>query len=178
MMHQPASFLTPWSNFYVMIGSSAAALTGLVFVVITLVTRSGRARTREGISTFTTPTVVHFCATLLVAAIAIVPWHTLTYPAAIIGLAGVCGIIYVGRLILRSLRLNTYQPDLEDWMCYSLLPMLAYGAMLVAAVALLLAPSPALFVLAGSVLLLIFIGIHNAWDIVTYITISLTNDPP
>ena len=159
-----------------MIGSSAAALTGLVFVVITLVTRSGRARTREGISTFTTPTVVHFCACLLVASIAIAPWRLLTYPAVIIGLAGLCGVAYVGRLILRSLRLETYEPDLEDWLSYSLLPLLAYGAMLVGGIALLLAPAAALFVIAGSVLLLVFIGIHNAWDIVTYITIELTND--
>ncbi|MBV9232567.1 MAG: hypothetical protein JO030_00880, partial [Candidatus Eremiobacteraeota bacterium] len=38
--------LAHWANFYVMIGSSAAALTGLMFVVITLVTNMEReART-------------------------------------------------------------------------------------------------------------------------------------
>ena len=31
------SALIPWDNFYVIVGSSAAALTGLQFVVITLV---------------------------------------------------------------------------------------------------------------------------------------------
>ena len=39
------------------------------------------------------------------------------------------------------------------------------------------APTQALFALAGANLLLIFIGIHNAWDVVTYIAIQLPEDP-
>jgi len=47
------------------------------------------------------------------------------------------------------------------------LPCLAYGAIALAAV-----PVQALFILAGGVMLLIFIGIRNAWDSVTYIAID------
>jgi hypothetical protein len=36
MQEAGVSFLTTWQNFYVIIGSAAATLTGLVFVVITL----------------------------------------------------------------------------------------------------------------------------------------------
>ena len=161
-----------------MTGSAAGALTGLMFVVITLVTRVERPGTRDGTSTFSTPTVVHFCAALLVSAILSAPWHSLVGPAALLGLSGLCGVVYVLRLMYRTRRLTAYNPDLEDWAWYTILPFVAYGAILVGAIMLPAIPVQALFALAGGVMLLIFIGIRNAWDIVTYIAVGLKDEPP
>ena len=62
--------LHEWESFYVIIGTSAAALTGLMFVVIAVVADAGpRATTPLGIGTFVTPTIVHLCAALLISAI-------------------------------------------------------------------------------------------------------------
>ena len=52
-----------WETFYVIVGSSAGALTGLMFVVIALVAEF-RGSERQ-IEAFGTPTVVHFSAPLL-----------------------------------------------------------------------------------------------------------------
>jgi hypothetical protein len=70
MMGQ-ASFwpLAGWANFYVIIGSSAGALTGLQFVVITLIAQARRPASRQDLRAFGTPAVVHFCAALLVSAV-------------------------------------------------------------------------------------------------------------
>lgn len=169
-MPDASAFLTPWSSFYIMTGSSAAALTGLMFVVITIVTGEELLRRNpDGISTFSTPTVLHFCAALLVSAIASAPWHALRWPALLIGLAGLYGIVYVLRIARRTQRLQNYHPDLEDWMCYVVLPFLAYIALFGGAIDLLERPAQALFALATGVVLLIFIGIRNAWDVVTFI---------
>ena len=67
-----------WDTFYVIIGSSAAALTGLMFVVITLTaeTRLGTGDTASGLDAFASPTVVHFCVVLLLAAVLTSPLHT------------------------------------------------------------------------------------------------------
>jgi hypothetical protein len=174
-----SSVLTPWSNFYIMTGSAAASLTGLMFVVITLVTGAERLRKApDGISTFSTPTVVHFCAVLLVSAILNAPWHSLVYPATLLGLVGVCGVVYVLRVMSRTKRLSVYRPDMEDWTWYTVLPFVAYGAVLAGAIVLSAIPVEALFVLAGGVVFLIFIGIRNAWDIVTYIAVGGGDEPP
>lgn len=174
-----SSVLTPWSNFYITTGSAAAALTGLMFVVITLVTGIERfRRAPDGISTFSTPTVVHFCAALLVSALLSAPWHSLVQPAVVLGIAGLYGIAYVYRLMHRARRLSTYSPDFEDWMWYTVLPFTAYGALLGGAIMLFATPVEALFALAGGVLLLIFVGIRNAWDIVTFIAIRGNDDEP
>jgi hypothetical protein len=171
--------LTPWSSFFVMTGSSAAALTGLMFVVITLVMGTERLRRApNGISTFSTPTVVHFCAALLISAILTAPWKSLLPPGIVIGLAGLCGVVYLVRIMHRTTQLSSYVPDAEDWAWYNILPLAAYGVVLAAAIAFFTVPVQALFAFAGSVMLLIFIGIHNAWDIVTYLAVGGFDDPP
>ncbi len=170
--------LAPWSNFYVMAGSSAAALTGLMFVVITLTAGLERRGTQDGVSTFSTPTVVHFCAALLASAILIAPWPSSLGPALAIGVAALVGVAYSVRVIYRTWRLTTYNADLEDWTAYAILPLVAYVALLASAVALPAFAPRALFVIAGSVVLLIFLGIHNAWDTVTFLAITRDDEPP
>jgi len=44
-----AALLGSWSSFYVMTGSAAAALTGLMFVVISLTMGRVRPNNRDGI---------------------------------------------------------------------------------------------------------------------------------
>lgn len=173
MLDSPSSILTPWSNFYVIAGSSAGALTGLMFVVITLVAdRRPTTPSRDGVSVYSTPTVVHFCSALFGSAILTAPWRALLPLAIVLGLTGVGGLVYVFCLLHRARRLDDYHPDLEDWIWYTTLPALAYLGILVTASLLFSVPHTALFVLAFADLLLIFIGIHNAWDIVTFLAID------
>ena len=179
MAETASSILTPWSNFYIMTGSSAAALTGLMFVVITLVTGVERVRrSPDGISTFSTPTVAHFGAVLLVSAILNAPWRSLEYPAALLGLAGLYGIVYLWRVTHRTRQLSSYSPDFEDWAWFSILPFVAYGAILAGAIVLFVVPVRGLFAIAAGTVFLIFIGIRNAWDVVTYLAIGIDDEPP
>ncbi len=106
--------LTTWQNFYVIIGSSAAALTGLMFVVITLIAGTREPRASESVAAFSTPTVVHFCAALLVAAILSAPWQVLWHASLLLGLSGLGGVTYVVIVLRRALRQTSYQPVLED----------------------------------------------------------------
>ena len=168
-----SAILKPWSNFYVIAGSSAGALTGLMFVVITLIAdRRARSTMRDGVSIYSTPTVVHFCAALFVSAILSAPWHALLPVGIVLGLTGLSGIAYILHLTHRARQLEDYTPDFEDWAWYTSLPLLSYATIAAVAILFLVVPGGALFALGGSVLLLIFIGIHNAWDIVTFITID------
>jgi hypothetical protein len=156
-----------------MTGSSAAALTGLMFVVITLVTGTELVRKNpDGIATFSTPTVMHFCAAFLVSAILAAPWHSRVHPAVLVGLVGLAGIVYILHVTYRAKRLTVYNPDLEDWTWYNVLPFVAYGAVFAGAILLGRLPVEAMFAVAGGVVLLIFIGIRNAWDIVTFLAIG------
>jgi hypothetical protein len=161
--------LAPWSGFYVLTGSAAASLTGLMFVVITIVTGRETARSSDGIAAFSTPTVAHFASVLVVSATAAAPFHA-TLPLAILfGAYGCAGALYVVRVATLAARLATYQPDAEDWIFHTLLPAAAYVAIALGGALLALHPERALVAPAVGVGMLLAVGIHNAWDVVTYL---------
>jgi hypothetical protein len=166
------TYLAAWESFYVIVGSSGAALTGLQFVVIALIAESEEQNpTNREISAFGTPTVVHFCAALLVSAILSAPWHSLSSVGLAIGLCGAAGIFYTGLVIRRARRQTGYKPVFEDWLWHTVLPLIAYVALLVSSIILRSRPEQSLFVIGCAAVLLIFIGIHNSWDTVTYIAV-------
>ena len=172
-MADTSSFLTPWSNFYVMAGSSAAALTGLMFVVITLVGAEERSHAKPGWHL----DLQHadgraFLRGALRSAVLSAPWRSPGQAAVPVGIAGILGICYLLRVTYLTRRITVYTPDVEDWVWYTVLPLVAYGTLAGCAIALAFVPADTLFVVAGSVLLLIFIGIRNAWDVVTFLAIG------
>jgi hypothetical protein len=164
--------LQQWTNFYVIVGSSAGALTGLQFVVVALIQETQAASSGLEIRAFGTPTVVHFCVALLISAIVCAPWHALSGVAICLGVCGAGGVVYILRVIRHARTQTGYSPDFGDWMWFVSHPLTAYLLLFVASVVLLWHPAVALFLVAAMALLLLFIGIHNAWDTVTYITIT------
>jgi len=167
-----APLLAAWGSFYVIVGSSGAALTGLMFVVITLINDSARRRTQDAIATFSTPSIIHFGAVLLVSAIISAPWRTLGPVGLTIGLGGVASLIYITVVIARMFKVRVYKPVLEDWIFHAVLPAISYLTLLGSAVSLPRHAGASLFAIGGATLLLLFIGIHNAWDTVTFLVLS------
>jgi hypothetical protein len=165
---EPTS-LDGWRSFYGIVGASAGALIGLQFVVMTLV--SDIPRTRDAAhagQTYTTPTVVHFGAVLLLSAIASAPWDGIAAITVLWGVVGTSGVLYVG-FVARRLGLHTvYEAVFEDRLCHILLPLAAYATLVASAFAAYAYQRPALFLAGGAALVLLFTGIHNAWDLVTY----------
>jgi hypothetical protein len=170
--------LAAWDNFYVIIGSSAAALTGLQFVVAALMADRIRPTSAHATDTFATPTVVHFCAVLLVSAILSAPWSTLHQVAVALGACGVAGVIYAVIVLTRTRRTTEYQMVMEDWICHVVLPFAGYAAILAAAVMLERHGQRSLFVVAAALLLLMLNAIHNAWDTATYVAFVVPKNDP
>jgi len=161
--------LSGWQNFYVIVGSSAGALIGLQFVVMTLIANMPITRNdAHAGDAFTTPTVVHFGVVLLLSAAGCAPWDGIDTLAVLWGVLGLGGVVYVV-LVARRLRLQTvYQTVFEDRLFHVLLPFTAYVMLGASAFAAYSHARPALFIVGATALLLLFIGIHNAWDIVRY----------
>jgi hypothetical protein len=162
------SELGEWDSFYVIVGGAAGALIGLQFVVMTLIAEKSSPAVAEVGPAFATPTIVHFSATLLVSLLLRAPWPSVTAAAFACGAVGLCGLIYTLLLARRIRRQPAYQPDAEDWSFHILLPLLAYALMTPAPLPSLAHERETLFGIGAGVLLLLFVGIHNAWDAVSY----------
>lgn len=176
-----APSLTECESFYVITGSSGAALTGLMFVVIALAAdRIPPQRQRpEAMSIYSTPTLVHFGVVLLIAAMMTIPHQTMLTLSLGLGLSAAVGVGYTAINMVRMRRLDLYEAVLDDWIWHAILPFTAYLSLALASMIAAAAGETAFFIVAGVVLLLLFIGIHNAWDVALYTTLyRTTSEPP
>jgi hypothetical protein len=164
--------MNQWESFYVIVGSSGAALIGIQFVVITLISDTRAAASPETISAFGTPTVVHFAGALVVAATMTAPWPSTRLLASTLIALGSAGLVYGFIIIRRARRQSDYAPVWQDWLWHAALPCLVYAALIVAAAFMIRDPESSLFAIGSAALGLLLIGVHNSWDTVTHIVIT------
>jgi hypothetical protein len=167
-------FLSNWQNFYMIMGTAAATLTGLMFVVTTLIAGIDThvSTLNAGISAFNTPTVVHFGAVLMLAGILSAPWQTFSSLSLVLGLLALGMVLYLIIVLRRMWRVPNYQSTLEDWLWYMAFPLLAHVLLIVAAFVLPKNPSSALYIVGSAMMLLLLVGIRNAWDMVTFLAVE------
>jgi hypothetical protein len=162
------SELAKWDSFYVIVGSAAGALIGLQFVVLTLIAERPPAGAAEAGAAFGSPTIVHFGTVLFLSALLHAPWQTIAIAAAIWGLLGIAGVVYAVIVVRRMRKQAAYDPIFEDWLFHVGLPLVAYSILALSSFVATSHAREALFGVGGAALLLLFIGIHNAWDSVAY----------
>lgn len=168
--------LAGWENFYVIVGSSAGGLTGLTFVVIALI-RDASAVRPTGLRAFVTPTILHFCGVLALAAFLSMPHQRVLSLSAGFMLGGLVGVIY-GLFTAANMRRqgSGYVPVREDWVWNVFLPTLVYACLFCMGLLVWHRPEQTLFGVAALSLILLFIGIHNAWDIAIWMTLQKKSD--
>ena len=161
-------FFEEWESFYVIVGAAAGALIGVQFVVMTLIAENPPPRVHEAGPAFATPTIVHFSAALLLSALVRIPWEGIAAVAALWGFAGLSGVVYSLIVARRMRKQTTYPPDFEDWVFFCLLPLAGYALLAICALVAVFHAHEALLGVAAAALLLLFVGIHNAWDAIAY----------
>jgi hypothetical protein len=163
--------LERWSNFYLLTSAAAAALIGLLFVVITLAASSLRDSTK--IRIYLTPTIIYFASVLFIAALLTFPDHTPLTAAVCICLFGVTGLFYAGALLIRQgFKKNYY--EILDLIPYAGFPFVAYGILVWGGVLMLHRPQLGLTLVAASMLSLLAVAIRNSWAI----AINLVSNAP
>jgi len=136
--------LSEWETFYVITGSAAAALTGLMFVVIALRTEAIVEGAEGGVRA----------------------WRPSRCASAVPRSRGLALSTWV---VVQARRQSSYTPVLSDWIWHVAMPLVAYATAAAAAGVLLRWPAAALDMVAAAALLLLFIGIRNAWDAAVWI---------
>jgi hypothetical protein len=150
-----------WESYFVLTGTGAVTLIGLLFVVITL----GTARAERGdmglLKIFVTPTLVHFGVVLLIALLALSPeGDSLIMP---FGLIGVLGLFYTLNIAVKAAR----HDDLfsEAWLFHAVIPIACYLGIITAACLGANSTKQAYLVLRAVSALLLLAGMRNAWAV-------------
>ncbi len=158
-----------WQNFYLLIGPSAAALIGWLFVVATLTQNSrDHAQSAYGMRVYSTPIVFHLATIVLICALTLMPHTPIEVIAGAVTLIAAAGLPYcldVGRHILK----RTLPGHWMDFWTYAAAPAIAYAIQLAAGIGLVLGWPESCWVLATSFLGQLMVAIYNAWDLVTFL---------
>ncbi len=161
--------LEAWHDFYVIVGGAAAGLTGLMFIVVSLGPPGIVYRASRGVRAFVTPTVVFFASVLVVAAVMATPTLGPATVAVALAVGSIGMLVYLWSVEgHKQWRENNL--DRLDWLWYIALPIVSYVATLAAAGAIFMRVAIGLELLGGAMLFLLVIAIHNAWDLVLWMT--------
>jgi hypothetical protein len=171
-----SSLLAGWDNFYVITGGAAGGLTGLTFVVITLAADAHRVKP-VAVKAFVSPTIVHFGTVLALAAYLTMPRHTVASLSFGLGAVGLAGLVYMATIAAAIHRIKSaYTPVLDDWIWNVILPALCFCLLLTVALLFSTLPKQCPYGIAAAIMLLMIVGIHNAWDIAVWNSVNKQND--
>jgi hypothetical protein len=161
-----------WESFYFMVGSAAAGLIGLLFVVVTLTADLDRSRVLRNAGIYMTPIVLHFAIVFSNSAVAMAPGLPVPARAILFGLPALVGLGNAARACLgiRAAASGAEAPHWSDFWLYGAAPAGIYVCLLAAVAALWAQAGWAAYALAALQLLLLMIGIRNAWDLVIWLT--------
>ena len=168
--------LERWHEFYILLGTAAAALVGLLFVAASIGAGYLSAERASPTRTFTSPIVFHYTYVLFLSLVSLMPTNTDTSLAVIIGLSAAAALVYSGFILVRVLRSHT--TDLDDRLGYGAGPVAAYAAELAAAVLIFERSVVGPSLLAGALTLLLLVNIRNAWDLTVFFAQRRTNENP
>lgn len=159
-----------WGNYFFLLGSAAAGLIGLMFVVVTLTRGGDHQKAERGQRLFMTPTVFHLASVLTFSALCLLPRVSPGTHRLLLLAGSLYGLGYA--LVITAQLVHAGRggaPHWSDAWCYAVAPVVAYGAIAASAFALGGAREGACTALALSLLALLLVAVRNAWDLVTWI---------
>jgi hypothetical protein len=170
-----ADLVHDWRDFYALLGTASATLVGLLFVAASIGVSTFREEHRDPLGSFLTPTVVHFSVILFDSILACVPSQSWRSLGGMLGAGAVAGLAYSARIFFLIVVRRRFNVDVGDRLFYAAIPMLGYVLLAVAAALLFLRSPLSADVAAAALLILLFAGIRNAWDMTVW---TVTRSPP
>jgi len=155
--------LEDWHDFYILLGTAAAALVALLFVAASIGASMLTNERTRATRTYLSPVVFHYAAILFASLIALIPTQTPFWLGISVGSVALIGLLYSLFVCFRLFR--DHVADVADLLGYGGCPGAAYGAALVSAWLFKSGSAAAADVMAGALLVLLVVNIRNAWDL-------------
>jgi hypothetical protein len=163
-----------WQNFYILVGTAAATLIGLMFVAITFgSSMMGKVENREGTRAFLDPTLTHFVQVLVTSCFMLVPWMGATVLGALLAVIAAFRIVSLTRIYRHMRAAHRKHGDLElsDWMQGIVVPLAMHLTLGVSA-AMSIAGRNVLSLVAIVTIVILLNGIYGAWELVVWIALT------
>jgi hypothetical protein len=160
--------LARWQNFFLLTGTAAATLMGLVFVAGALATSASQRGTARSRQTFVTPILKHFGYVLAIAVVSLVPIHSArSYGLSLLAIGFVLFLQTLN--VLRGIREHGAAIAAVHWIWHFVMPLLASLGLVAMGTALCIGLKWAEAGIALNTALLLAIATRNSWALATWI---------
>jgi hypothetical protein len=173
-IHGFAAAAAGWQNFYILVGTAAATLIGLMFVAVTfgagLVTQQSTPSARA----FLDPPFTHFVTVLLTACLMLIPTMSpsvLGVALVVVTLIRTVALVSVHRR-MREAHAKFGDIELSDWLMGIVLPFCCYLGLVVAGAGFLTLKTAAFDVLAVVIISVLLLGIVGAWELMIWLALT------
>jgi hypothetical protein len=163
-----------WQSFYILVGTAAATLIGLMFVAVTFGAGLITPQTSPTARSFLDPTVTHFAQILLTACLMTIPTMGPT----------VLGVLLVGLSALRTRALvrvfghiraahrTNHDIELSDWLTGIALPVVCHALLFATGVGFVKGYIAAFDGLAIITIVMLLTGIFGAWELMVWMAVA------
>lgn len=160
-----------WDNVFFLIGSTAGALIGIMFLVITLTAGLEKRLVSRGAPVYVAPVVFHFAIVFVISVVTAVPEMSPLAVAVVLGVCALAGLAYSITTTIRLCGRGWERPiPWSDKCFYGFLPTTIYLALAGTATAVPFLERRAVLAISAILLALLLLGIRNAWDLATTLT--------
>jgi hypothetical protein len=163
-----------WQNFYILVGTAAATLIGLMFVAVTFGAGLVTAETAASARAFLDPPFTHFVQILLTACLMVIP----TMGATVLGvllmvlcLLRTAGLVGVFRAMLEASRRHG-DIELSDWTTGVAVPLLCYVLLGASGAAFVAGYAVAFTGLAIVTIAILLTGLFGAWELMVWMAVA------
>jgi len=157
-----------WGEFYLLVGSAAAVLIGLIFVVISLMQDRSRSAVLTGSKLYMGPIVLSVSFVLVLSAAALTPHIHRNSVVLIVGAVALWGL---GRGLLSIAGIHRLKEEVHwtDIWFYGVIPSLLYVLIGLVALEFRIEAEWANKGLAVAITGLLLLAVRNEWDLITWI---------
>jgi hypothetical protein len=165
-----------WQNFYLLVGTAAATLVGLMFVAVTFGASLVTEQTSASARAFLDPTFTHFVQILLTACLIAIPTMGPTLLGVLLLLISALRIASLVRVYGHMKQAQRTHNDIElsDWLMGIALPLLCYLLLGATGVAFLAGYAVAFDALAIVTVALLLNGVFGAWELLVWMAVART----
>jgi hypothetical protein len=173
--------LTPWHEFYGLLGAASATLMALMFVAVSVGVGILSSERAAGTRIYLSPVIMHYANILFISLVALAPTLGDRALGSIVGACGAVGFAY--SLFVSTTLFRDSKSEFVDRFAYGAWPFLGYGGIVAAAVMIAARHEFGPTLLAAALLLLLMVNVRNAWDLaITFVRrhsdLARNNRPP
>ena len=169
-----AAAAATWQNFYILVGTAAATLIGLMFVAITFGAGLMSGQATPSVRAFIDPPFTHFVTVLLTACLMLIPTMSPTVlggALVLVMLLRTAALFRVKRT-MREAHARFGDIELSDWMMGVVLPFCCYVGLVAAGFGFLTLKAAAFDVLAVVIIVVLLLGVFGAWELMIWLALT------